>query len=436
MVFSQVQALDDAWSALRRTRTHSAFAFESRLRPEYLREQNLSTANRAQHRRGNSENDDEPDDYQLPPNATIPDPMAVALLYEHLYNYNGFSGRGYDDDEYTREDDTNNSFSWFTSPLLDNLDGDDRHVGICPSKPQRPAPPQAPVISYQNGTDFGLRAVHTHCERYTSWVRSASPTESISVATTETTSTVVSKPMLLDRFRNNVRTLLREFSDDEDELENKFENEDEIEKGDDEYLHYIDFREYVGRNQNCEEDDDDRRTVICCTDSAEKGYDKSEIHSTPIVPANSMTVVTMTSKHGPPSSQLPPSNSDKNGINPGVEHDHHMRLRRLLLSHVFRTEMHVRLFWPPSFSLSLNEHHHYRGDEPLPAYVMGTSGLNCDRQRDLLHQDYEQIFTKQLDAAAADMRRRYRAMDAYLDGACAYYNRIDQEDSLKNVGNN
>lgn len=446
--------MHDAWSALRRTCTHSAFAFESKLRPEYLREQNLATTtNRGLNCHGiDKSEDNQAEDHQLPPNATVPDPMAIALLYEHLYNnnddgYNSGWGETHDDDSDSSDNGDINISSCFTSPLLDGLDCGNRH-NIIYSNNTKPKSLVTPTLSYQNGTDFGLRAVHAHCTRYAEWVRCSTPNLDIDSSTTRATS-VTHRPMLLDRFRSNVRALLREYSDDDDLEENEYENEEDEQIDDEDYLHYVDFREYTsndGPQQDCSDDDeDDRHTVICtsdvitpvddidCTTPTTSTFPANYIHSTPSTTKNhpviGMTPILQPVADSTNIAVCSTTNNKKakeNSNRQQQNHNHVIPLRRLLLSHVFRTELHVRLFWPPCFSLPLNEHHQNRSCEPWPAYAMGTY-LTTQRNQ-CFSENYQELLIKQLDAVAVDMRHRYCAMDAFLDGACEYYAQVESED--------
>lgn len=109
------------------------------------------------------------------------------------------------------------------------------------------------------------------------------------------------------------------------------------------------------------------------------------------------------------------------------------------LNIVFRTELHVRLFWPPTLLIDYKADSDDDNDDSVdhqfavPAYALGTTYLalakttRCGTGKERGHQKSTQssnmldrVITEQLNQAAYDMRLRYKAMDKFLDGACAY----------------
>lgn len=351
---------------------------------------------------------------QLPPNATVPDPTALAVLYEHLYNEDG------DNDDLNSSNASSNdieeSTSMFISPLL-------LSPSLWPTSNSGIG-----TISGGLGTsvaaDYGLRALHHLCVQYSKWVQSYNNDNSVHSS---------KSPMLqLERFRRNFRTLLRQYNDgnghddDEDDYDDGFNQKNRYEKNvsrqeepdynrDDEFLYERNYEnkmeEFGSSGGDCdydygdEEDDDDDATVICCsagTNSAPAKTTKENHHYSWIKAAIA---------HG-------------RGPAP--------------LDIVFRTELHVRLFWPPTLLLDdsydengqdINENHQL----VVPAYVLGTTYAataaashystnkgNQDGRYSKSALTLEQVINIQLDRAARDMHLRYKIMNEFLDKGCSF----------------
>lgn len=350
---------------------------------------------------------------QLPPNATVPDPTALAVLYEHLYDEDSDSNDR--NTSNASSNDIEESTSMFSLPLL-------LSPSLWPISNSGIS-----TISSRLGTsvtaDYGLRALHDLCVQYSKWIQSYNNDKSTHSS---------KSPMLqLERFRRNFRTLLHQYNDgsglddDEDDYEDGFNKKNLYENNvshqeehdysiDDEFAYERNYENKMeefgfsgGNYDDCgdEEEDDDDATVICCnadTNATPEGTTKEKCHHSWIKAAIA---------HG-------------RGPAP--------------LDIVFRTELHVRLFWPPTLLLDdsydkngqdIKEHHKFF----VPAYALGTTyaatvvashySTNEGKQDDYHTKSahtLEQIINLQLDRAARDMHLRYKIMNDFLDKACSY----------------
>lgn len=432
--------------------------FESRLRPEFLgrREKHNSTVVGEETRDFNDDDGNNVDALlQLPPNATIPDPTALAVLYEHMYNTvdnNNSStmiATGLND-KVIKEEKNYRPSSLFTSPLL-----------LSP----------APWFSFNSGisgglgalatSDYGIHALHVLCVQYSEWVQQSFEIDEPAIST--------ARPLMsqLDRFRNNFRALLRQYSDGEDKNDygdaHEYDYEDvfiyscnrEVSKinQDDDFAYERNYEDKVeeygsggGNDDNCDDDnndddDDDDATVICCSNSSS------------IMTMSSVTATTSMASNIDTTSKL----NTRVGSLPNTTLNDYTRNRRTFkdecycrwiktvgpnsqitapLNTVFRTELHIRLFWPPTLLLlGDNDNDNAIDNKPVvPAYALGTTyaaeavtlqNYRRDEEtyclRDTLSSPMlNSLIIKQLDQAARDMRLRYNVMDKFLDGACAY----------------
>lgn len=449
----------DAWASLRQLYTATAVAFESRLRPEFLgrRDKHTTVAMGEGPHDSNANHDNDIDVLQLPPNATIPDPTALAVLYEYMY-----SNEDHDDsnrcitsfgtfDNNKKEDNNLRSGPLINSPLL-----------------QLPSPWSSLNSGITGGlgastaVDYGLQDLHILCSQYSEWIQQSYGNGTQNISSTKT-------PMLqLDRFRSNFRTLLRQYggSDDEnmdgEDYDENYKPEDCQKKNTDVLLcketnestnngftyekHYEDkVEEYgsgSGEYDDCGDDDDDDATVICCS--------------------NRSSMTTMTSVTATTKSELIDSVSEEMKQQVTTKnmqsHRHHQqqtqdreegyyynwikdasicgRARPAPLDTVFRTELHVRLFWPPTIFLhdGNDKADAVNHQTAIPAYSLGTAYTKTEQviesTDDIKEHGYHvqkqcptilnQAINKQLDRAAKDMQLRYKIMDDFLDGACAY----------------
>lgn len=427
--------MQDAWGLLRRLYTATAVTFESQLRPEFLGHQDKHTMVAVSKPAIDCNDDDNDVDVllQLPPNITVPDATALAVLYEHLYN-----GDDYDNDlvsdgisDYNRKEEKNfRSSSLVTSPLL-----------LLPS----------PWLSSNSGiscglgalmdSDYGLQVLHVLCTQYSKWVQQKD----------KNLSEVLTKPPVvqLDRFRSNFRTLLRQYSDDS----SAYSDEDYVShEKEPTYSHYNGFtyekyyedqvEKYGIGGEVCDEcdNDDDDATVICCNNNN---------LTMPIANTAATTLSeNMANKTMLKGVQCQIMSKDYCLHNFQVakhrEENHYIRWIKDInlynkkpapLDYVFCTELHVYLFWPPTVLLldSLDQN----DEQPsVPSYALGTTygvkaaATHIRRSKEYSkhyyqnHKDITSLFgkliTTQLDRASQDMRLRYRAMDKFLDGACTY----------------
>lgn len=454
--------MHDAWASLRQLYTATAVAFESRLRPEFLgrRDKHITVA-MDEDAHDSSDNDaNDIDVLQLPPNATIPDPTALAVLYEYMY-----SNEDHDDsnisittigtyDNNKKEDNNFRSGSLITSPLL-----------------QLPLPWSSPNSGITGGlgasaaVDYGLYDLHILCNQYSEWVQQSYGNGTLNISCTKT-------PMLqLDRFRNNFRALLRQYggSDDENIDEEDYneiyipqdcqkknidvllceETNNSIHNGFTYERHYEDkMEEYRCRSSDYDDcgDDDDDATVIyssnrsCMTTmtnvtaTAKSKLTDSATSTTAEEMKRQMRTKNLQSDHH---RQRPTQNREEDYYYNWIKDTSACgRACAAPLDTVFRTELHVRLFWPPTIFLhdSNDKANNIVHQTAIPAYALGTAYATTDQvicsiddikeQRCHIQKQCPSILndtiSKQLDRAAKDMRLRYRIMDDFLDGACAY----------------
>lgn len=433
--------------------------FESRLRPEFLGRREKHTSAGDASRDFNTDDENNVDALlQLPPNATIPDPTALAVLYEYMYNS--------DDNNSCRtmiapsaNDNINNIIkeeknyrpsSLFTSPLL-----------LSP----------APWFSFSSGisgglgalsaSDYGIHALHVLCVQYSEWVQQNVEIDEPAMSS--------ARPLVLqlDRFRSNFQALLRQYIDDENNHDDddydyedayvysynqKVYREESNSDQDDGFAYEQNYEnkveEYGSGDKNydnCEDDnndddDDDDATVICCSNSSS---------------ITTMSSVTATTDANTGTASIPRARVDSRPSKT-VEDDYNCHRRTLEddryshwirnaeaysqstapLNTIFRTELHIRLFWPPTLLLLSNcENDNAVDNQPVvPAYALGTTYaakaaiLHSSRrdERKYCSRDtrssptLNSLIITQLDRAAQDMRLRYNVMDKFLDGACAY----------------
>lgn len=441
-------------------------AFESRLRPEFLgrRDKQVTTVV-GESFNSNEEHDEDMDVLlQLPPNATVPDATALAVLYEQMYNDDDNDcGHGpvVDSNENSKEHKNYRPSSLFTSPLL-----------------QSSSPWSSPnsgigcALRASATADFGLSALHILCTRYSEWVQQSNDEEFSLISSSK-------KLLQLDRFRNNFRTLLRQYSGDnnsDQDLDDGDHNDGYVyafnqgncqknnnpscledssyEHSDEKYPYERQYEEKVeeyggGDYDECgniDDDDDDDATVICCSNSS------SITAMSNVTANNNISAITDT--------LAPTSVEEKRQVNKKTKdlnrQRHHQgdvdleddrycswiksvdaKVRDMApLDTVFHTELHVRLFWPPTLLLLENngfEKSDKVSQQPVvPAYALGTTYIAMEATSHTVERSIgdshctpslsklEQVMTTQLDRAVEDMRLRYQAMDEFLDGACAY----------------
>lgn len=390
---------------------------------------------------------------QLPPNATVPDATTLAVLYEHLYSDNNSDTNSsintiatISNDIGSKKEKDPRLSSFFTSPLL-----------LSPS----------PWSSLNSGlgssvaSDYGLSALHVQCIQYSEWVQQSYGNDDSILPLTK-------PPMLqLDRFRSNFRALLRQYS------ESEFDSYDEGDESFNCVLSYkdkhfqkdenISYHEEFNCNQNdnfayerqyeynveeygtsgadydeCDDDgdddDDDNATVIFCNNSSLSAVKSVEVNT---MCGNSHVAATATEKQR----QTTTKNEQCHRLKQDQEEDRYCRWIKDVsanspgpapLNIVFCTELHVRLFWPPT--LFLQDITDTKGTVdskfPIPAYALGTTytataiAAYDNESESTGHApptlSLNHVITAQLDQAAQDMRLRYKAMDDFLDRACAY----------------
>jgi len=380
---------------------------------------------------------------QLPPNATVPDATALAVLYEHLYN--DVSSNTSSSINTTSSNDIGSKIdprisSFFTSPLLHS---------------------PSPWLSLNSGisgglgssiaSDYGLSALHVQCIQYSEWVQQSYVNDDSILPSPKS-------PMLqLDRFRSNFRALLCQYSgsgfdayDDNDESFNYvLDYKDENFQKDTSYLKEInhkrnnDFayeRQYEDSLEkydydDCGDDDDDDATVICCNNNSSLSSERRV--SVDIMCEDSHGEATATETQR----QTTTKNEKCHLLKQNQENDRYYRWIEDVCTYspgpaplniVFCTELHVRLFWPPTLFLQdVNDDKDTVDHElAIPAYTLGTTYAamktaaykneseytnNVSPALDLNH-----VISTQLDQAAQDMRLRYKTMDDFLDRACSY----------------
>lgn len=422
----QIQALQDAWASLRRLHTATAVAFESRLRPEFLgrRDKNIMNIVGEASHNNNYDYDNGLDSLlQLPPNATVPDATALAVLYEQMYNDDD---NKLDHDINRKEDKNIRSSSLITSPIL-----------LLPSpwaSSNGTGSVQGPSVS----TDFDLQDIHDFCVQYSKWIQQA-------IYKSDSDKSSPKQPKLqLDRFRSNIRTLLHQFQGGEDDNENSDKedtccNRDDSNNAfyDEENNHNFTYERHYEEQveelsggddvDNCGDEDDDDATVICCSSSNNTAAVKDTANFKS--PGRNFTVAATTTKQKGPNTAvsrclLLEDDRYYNWIKAASMHDQCPPP----LDIVFHTELHVRLFWPPT--LFLLDGDTIDNKVAVPAYALGTtkaataeiahSNKNHSRHHKPSSRTLDHVITEQLDRAAKDMHVRYRAMDAFLDAACAY----------------
>lgn len=438
-------------------------AFESRLRPEFLgsRDKHTSLAMDEGRHDLNSNDDNDIDILQLPPNATIPDPTALAVLYEYIY-----SNEDHDDgnrsitpvgfsDNNKKEDNNLRLGSLITSPLL--------QLSSLWSSPNSGI---TSGLGASMAVDYGLHDLHVLCNQYSEWIQQSygNGTQNISCSKT---------PMLqLDRFRSNFRTLLRQYGGSDDE---NIDEEDYDENYNPEYCqkksnnvllceetnesthngftyekHYEDKVEEYGSGSgdydDCGDDDDDDATVICCSNRSSittmtsvTATTKSELKnpvSGKIAEEMKRQMITK-NRHCQQQTQDREEGSYYNWVKDAGACG---RARPAPLDTVFRTELHVRLFWPPTIFLhdSNDTADTVNHQKAIPAYSLGTAYATTEqviKSTDVQKQCptiLNQAINKQLDRAAKDMQLRYKIMDDFLDRACAYSTSTDNMETGNN----
>ncbi|VVC27332.1 Ras guanine-nucleotide exchange factors catalytic domain,SH2 domain [Cinara cedri] len=449
----RIQALQDAWASLRQLHTTTAVEFESRLRPEFLGRREKYTSTGVGEATRDIIGDDENNVdalLQLPPNATIPDATALAVLYEHMYNDHtcgSITMTSSANDNVIKEEKNYRPSSLFTSPL-----------SLSPS----------PWFSLSSGisgglgalaaSDYGIHALHALCVQYSEWVQ-----QSFDINESEMPS---ARPLVLqlDRFRSNFRALVLQYSDDEDNhdysYDNKYDYEDVYVYGynqeacpekpcdqDNGFAYERNYEDKVeeygcgdGNYENYCDNDDDDATVICCSNSSSIEAISSVETSNA---SNTGTASTLRTRVGSGSNKT--SKDDYTHHKEILEDDRYCHWIKNIgncnqstapLSTVFHTELHVRLFWPPTLLLlDDNDDINNVNDQPVvPAYMLGTTyaakaatlkscrgneETHCSKET-RLSQTFDSLIVAQLDRAAQDMRLRYKIMDNFLDGACAY----------------
>ncbi|XP_025196855.1 uncharacterized protein LOC112595762 [Melanaphis sacchari] len=448
----RIQALHDAWATLRRLHTATAVTFESRLRPEFLgrREKNVVTVLGT-----NDIEDNEVNELlQLPPNATIPDATALAVLYEHLYNDNTSDVGGMNNSAASSNDIGNKKekdprlSSFFTSPLL-----------LSPSPWLSLNSGISGGLGSSVGYDYGLSALHILCIQYSDWVQQNNSDDDSILPS-------MKSPMLqLDRFRSNFRALLRQYSgdgfgdyDDNDvrfnyvpsdykdvnlykEKNSSYREEFNYNRND-EFAYERQYEDNVeeygtsgGDNDDCGDDDeDDDATVICCNNSSYLSLMRNDAVNTlsggPHVAAKAENQQKTTTKNEKYIHLK--KHQEEDLYDRWIEDASGYGQGPAPLNIVFCTELHVRLFWPPTLFLQdINDDKDIIDHKSaIPAYALGTTYV-ATATAAFNHEDkstnhllppltLDHIIMAQLDQAAQDMRLRYKAMDEFLDRACAY----------------
>jgi len=373
---------------------------------------------------------------QLPPNATVPDATVIAVLYEQLYN---------DDDQ------NNDTKSTVTATANDNMRKEGKYSNIW-SLITSPLLLLPSLRSFSNSSIRGgvrtlavdgleIQNIHSLCCHYNQWVTQG-------VDNNDSITPSMKQPMLqLDRFRSNFRALLRQygFEDNEDDYDDDIK--DECQWKDDDFFqkesnhgmkksfayerHYEDQMEKyrtsaVDDYDDCDVDDeDDDATVICSSN-------RSSI-STSISTSRGQTKVE--------EMKQPFTINDRHIQGLKDPEDRFCRWIKAVsvsgpspapLDIVFRTELHTRLFWPTTLLLldgdDVDVIHHQK---VVTAYALGTTysalaAINCCKEgnkHDLHTQSSSTInhmITTQLNRASQDMWLRYKAMEEFLDGACAF----------------
>lgn len=288
--------------------------------------------------------------------------------------------------------------------------------------------------------DYGLRALHELCTQYSEWV------QYIDCKTIESSDKL---PILqLDRFRNNFETLLRQYdeeSDNEDTDNNENDNilvdgqqennlvhcEASINDNRNDHFPYERlYEEKVERSINVSEKYEDDSTVICS-----RSNDPCMLAS-----MNETAISTEDKQCGKRTLKTIRGNRHRRkGTKKNRVEDRYFRwINKVLtndrylpapLNTIFRTELHVQLFWPPTIILQ-NVNDIDDQQTIIPAYALGTTSaeiaaLKRERQsRNYCHvrslSKLNRVTTTQLNQATQDMRHRYAAMDKFLDRACAY----------------
>lgn len=408
----------DAWASLRQTHTATALEFESRLRPEFLGHRDKHVVGEAVHSIDDDGGNDVDVLVQLPPNVTIPDATALAVLYEKLYS------------------NENHDYDVTNTNISDNKK-EEKHSLSLSTSPLLMLPP--PWLSFESGvsggmgaaidTDYGLHALHVLCVQYSEWVQERGSNGS--------KLPVTKLPMKqLDRFRRNFRTLLRQYSEiGENDHKVYLEEKSATYHKESNDNHDYDFtyeRNYEDRveqygidsgvyyDSRVDEDDDDA-TVICCSNSSSTVAVTRDSQLSEN--ADSVTKASSEDKH--PHHHHVTQRQDKDFYYRWIKDIDAYGRNPAPIDTVFRTELHVLLFWPPTLFLQDNNDDCYV-QSTVPAYAMGTTrmatieatgsgGSNVQRPNELRH-----LINNQLDRAAEDMRFRYKAMDKFLDAACAY----------------
>jgi len=394
---------------------------------------------------------------QLPPNATVPDATALAVLYEHLYNDNNSdinssinNTAAISNDNGCKKEKDPRLSSFFTSPLL-----------LSPSPWSSLNSGISGGLGSSVASDYGLSALHVQCIQYSEWVQQSYGNDDSILPLTK-------PPMLqLDRFRSNFRALLRQYSgsgfdsyDDGDEncvLSYKDKNfqKDENASYHEKYNYnqndnfayeqqYEDNVEKYGTSgadyDECgdDDDDDDDATVICCNNNSSLSAVKSV--SVDKMCGDSHIAATAAEKQ----QETTTKNEQCHRLKQDQEEDRYYRWIEDVsvnspgpapLNIVFCTELHVRLFWPPTLFLQdINDNRDtvVPRDPKLaiPAYALGTTYTATaiaayDNESESTNHAppalaLNHVITAQLDLAAQDMRLRYKAMDNFLDRACDY----------------
>uniref|UniRef100_A0A2S2PNV6 Breast cancer anti-estrogen resistance protein 3 n=1 Tax=Schizaphis graminum TaxID=13262 RepID=A0A2S2PNV6_SCHGA len=450
----RIQALQDTWATLRRVHTATAVAFESRLRPEFLGrgEKNLMTT-LGKPGINDVDDNDVNELLQLPPNATIPDATSLAVLYEHLYTDNisdagsvNSTAVGSNDIGSKKEKDPRLS-SFFTSPLL-----------LSPSPWLSLKSGISGGLGSSMGSDYGLSALHFLCIQYSDWVQQSYGDDNSILP-------LIKSPVLqLDRFRSNFRALLRQYSggdfsdyDDGDVRFNYVSGYKDIDlqreentsyhkefnyNRNDEFAYerqYEDNVEEYGTggddNEDCGDDDDDDATVICCNNESSILVMKNDAVDTSygdtLAAAKTENQRQTTTKNEKCFNHKKYQEED-NLYDRWIEDASVNGRGPAPLNIVFCTELHVRLFWPPTLFLQdINDNKDTIDHKSaIPAYALGTTYVATvtaafdDKDKFTNHVPspltLNHEITGQLDQAAQDMRLRYKAMDDFLDRACAY----------------
>lgn len=425
--------MQDVWASLRQLHTTTAVTFESRLRPEFFGHRDKNLNDETVH--SNNEDDSFNTDVflELPPNVTVPDATIVSVLYEQMYN---------DDIE------VNNSNAAITALSSDNIrnEGTNSKSMLLITSPLLLLPsacwsPENRVRGIRNSAIdvLGINDIHAISIKYTLWIKQNSD-DSCS------TTSLSKPPMLqLDQFRNNFRTLLNQygFGDNEDNnnynddfIHDDYQSEsnasfrDRSNRGMQESFPYERFYEdQIEQYENFgigdyDDDEDDNGTIICNSNQS------------------SIAKVSNTDRHKIKDEVKKKITTENSHSRRCYEEDRYCRwinaastsrLSPAPLNIVFRTELHGRLFWPPSLHLldssDIDCYTDYQ--KIVPAYALGTTyaalaAINCGKEgkEDPYNTQssltLNQVINTQLDQAIQDMRLRYTAMEEFLDGACDY----------------